>query len=285
MRISLPRLFGEARREGRKLAMISLYDAPTAALACDAGADLLLVGDSMGNVILGHEDPIPVTMEDATRHTAAVVRGVHASSRPDVPIVADLPFGSYATLDLATHNGADLMRAGAHGVKLEGAGPGALGAVRALNEMGVPVVGHLGFTPQSALRFEGVVQGKTVADAGRLLDEALALQEAGCCALVLEVVPAPVARRITREIEISTIGIGAGSGCDAQVLVWHDLVGFAPGPPLRFVKRYAEARDLLQEATADFVGEVRSGAFPKPEHGWETDDAGLKDWASHGDDG
>lgn len=284
MKVSLPRLFGEARASGRKLAMISLYDAPTAALACDAGADLLLVGDSMGNVILGHEDPIPVTMEDATRHTAAVVRGVRASSRPGVPVVADLPFGSYATLDLATQNGAALMRAGAHAVKLEGAGPGALAAVRALGEMGVPVVGHLGFTPQSALRFAGVVQGKTTADARRLLDGALALQQAGCCAVVLEVVPAPVARRVTRELEISTIGIGAGPGCDAQVLVWHDLVGFAPGPPLRFVRRYAEARELLKDATEDFVGEVRSGAFPKPEHGWEADDAGLEAWASDGED-
>ncbi len=258
--------------------MISLYDAPTAALSCDVGADVLLVGDSMGNVILGYDSTLPVTMEDITRHTAAVVRGARGSSRPSVPIVADLPFGGYTGVELATRNAAALMRAGAHGVKLEGAGPSVLEAVRALVEMGVPVVGHLGFTPQSALRFESVVQGKTGEAAARLLDGALALEAAGCCAVVLEVVPAEVARRVTEALSISTVGIGAGPGCDAQVLVWHDLVGLTAGPSLRFVKRYADAHTLLKEATGDFVSEVHAGAFPKPEHGWEMDEAELRGW-------
>lgn len=277
MRVSLPRLFREAKARGERLAMISLYDAPSAAVCCEAGADVLLVGDSMGNVILGHENPLPVTMEDLVHHTAAVARGVRDSSS-GVPVVADLAFGGYASVDLATRNGAALVRAGAHGVKLEGAGPGALGAVRALVEMGVPVVGHLGYTPQSSLKFESIVQGKTGVAAARMLDEARSLEEAGCCAVVLEVVPVEVARRITGELAISTIGIGAGAGCDAQVLVWHDLIGLSTKAPFRFVKRYADAHTLLAEATRDFVDEVHTGAFPKPEHGWKMDETELRGW-------
>jgi 3-methyl-2-oxobutanoate hydroxymethyltransferase len=280
MTVSPARLFRDAKSRGEPLAMISLYDAPAAALCCDAGADILLVGDSLGNVILGHDNPVPVMMEDMLRHTAAVVRGVKGSSRPEVPVIADLPFGSYATVDLAAQNSAALMRAGAHGVKLEGAGPCSLEAIRAVVEMGVPVVGHIGFTPQSTLRFESVVQGKTGEAASRLLKGARGLEETGCCAVVLEVVPVEVARRITEELDISTVGIGAGPHCDAQVLVWHDLVGLTPGRPLRFVRRYADAHALLKEATESFVGEVRSGAFPMPEHGWKMDENELREWES-----
>ena len=282
MAISLPRLFRDAKTGGERLAMISVYDAPSAALCCDAGADVLLVGDSMGNVILGHENTIAVTMEDMTRHTAAVARGAAGSSRPQVLVVGDLPFGSYTTVEHATRNAAQLARAGAHGIKLEGGGPGALEAIRAIIEMGLPVVGHLGFTPQSTLRFESVVQGKTSAAAERLAREALALEEAGCCAVVLEVVPGEVARRVTEALSASTIGIGAGPDCDVQVLVWHDLVGLTTDKPLRFVKRYVEAYKLLQGATADFVDEVHAGAFPGPEHGWEMDEAELRRWLSRG---
>lgn len=272
------KLFREAKARGERLAMISLYDAPSAALCCDAGADILLVGDSMGNVILGYDDFLSVTVEDVVRHTAAVARGVRGSSRPEVPIIADLPFASYASVELAAKNGAALMHAGAHGVKLEGAGPLALEAIPRLTEIGVPVVGHVGFTPQSALRFESVLQGKTGAAAARLLAEARSLEEAGCCAVVLEVVPVEVARRITEALSISTIGIGAGIDCDAQVLVWHDLVGLTAGPPLRFVKRYAEAHAILKEGTAGFVGEVHSGAFPAEEHGWFMSESELEEW-------
>ena len=199
MSASPVRLFRGAKARGERLAMISLYDAPGAALCCDAGVDVLLVGDSLGNVVLGYENTLAVTIGDMVHHTAAVARGVRGSSRPEVPIIADLPFGGYASVDLATMNGASLVRAGAHGVKLEGAGPGALAAVRALVEMGVPVMGHLGYTPQSSLRFESVVQGKTGAAAARLLEEAGRLEEAGCCAVVLEVVPAEVGGRVTGE--------------------------------------------------------------------------------------
>ena len=280
---STARLFREAKARDGRMAMISLYDAPSAALCCDAGVDVLLVGDSMGNVVLGYESTLSVTMEEMLHHTAAVARGVRASSRPEVRIIGDLPFGSYPTVELATENGAALMRAGAHGVKLEGAGEAALSAVRALVEMGVPVVGHLGFTPQSSLQLAGVVQGKTVAAASRLLREARALEEVGCCAIVLEVVPSEVARHLTEKLSIPTIGIGAGVGCDGQVLVWHDLAGLTPGKPLRFVKRYADANALLHGAAASFVEEVRSGAFPEPEHAWSMDEDELRSWLSDGD--
>lgn len=260
--------------------MISLYDAPTATLCSDAGADCLLVGDSLGNVVLGYDDFVSVTMEDMVRHTGAVSRGTRRSSRPNVPVVADLPFGSYTSATEATRNGAELLRAGAHAVKLEGAGPASLGAIRALIEMGAPVVGHLGFTPQSALNFSGVVQGKTVEAADLLLRDALALQDAGCSALVLEAVPMQVAASVTRALSIPTVGIGAGAGCDGQVLVWHDLIGLTPGPPLRFVKRYADARSVLADAARGYIGEVRSGAFPKEEHGWSMPEAELEGWST-----
>jgi len=258
--------------------MVSLYDAPTAALACEAGADVILVGDSMGNVILGYEDFLSVTMEDMVRHTAAVARGVKSSSRPGVPVVADLPFGGNHSLEQAAKNGAALVRAGARAVKLEGAGPAALAAIRTLVEMGAPVVGHLGFTPQSSLRFSGVVQGKTAEAAERMLRDARALEEAGCEAIVLEAVPVEVAERVTGALGIPTIGIGSGGGCSGQVLVWHDLVGLTPGKPFRFVKRYAEAGALLREATAAYVRDVHSGAFPGSEHGWQMPEAEAQTW-------
>lgn len=258
--------------------MVSLYDAPSAALAADSGADILLVGDSMGNVILGHEGTVPVTMEVMRHHTEAVWRGVKSSENPGIPIVSDLPFASYATVSEAAENAAILMRAGANAVKIEGAGRLAISAAEALVELGIPVLGHLGYTPQSANNFEGVVQGKTNEAATRLLEGAKRLEEAGCCAVVLEVVPSEVAGRITSEITMSTIGIGAGVDCDAQVLVWHDLVGLSP-MKLRFARRYAEGHDIFAEATRSFVEEVKSGAFPGPENGWAMSPEELETWS------
>src|SRR4051812_32515759 len=236
MAFSPLQVLNDAKTRDERVAMVSLYDAPTAEICCEAGVDCILVGDSLGNVILGYDNFLSVTMEDVLRHTAAVARGVKRSRRPEVPVVGDLPFGSYASPEQAAENGASLVRAGAHGVKLEGAGPSALVGVRILIEMGVPIVGHLGFTPQSSLRFSGVVQGKTAGAALRLLEEARELEAAGCSALVLEAVPSEVARHVTDVLSIPTIGIGAGAGCDGQVLVWHDLVGLTPGKALRFVK-------------------------------------------------
>lgn len=276
--ISLSRLFSEAKNQQRPLAMIALYDAPTAQLACDANADVLLVGDSMGNVVLGFDNTLSVAVDDIARATGAVVRGVKSSTRSDVPVVADMPFASYATVADAVSNAARLMREGAHGVKLEGAGQSALAAIRALVESGVPVVGHLGFTPQSALSLRGVVQGKTADAARKLLDDALNLQNAGAIALVLEAIPSAVAQVVTERLDISTIGIGAGNLCDAQVLVWHDLVGFSSGAPFRFVKRYAQAREILLDATRQFVAETHAQSFPDASHEYSMSDEELALW-------
>lgn len=276
------RLFARAKASGEKLAMISLYDAPSAALCAEAGADILLVGDSMGNAILGYEGTVPVTQAAILHHTGAVVRGVKGSSRPGVPIVGDISFGGFATVERAVENASALMRLGASAVKLEGAGESAIAATRVLVEMGVPVMGHLGYTPQSSFRFEGIVQGKTTGTASRILEDAKRLEEAGCFAVVLEVVPSEVAKRVTSELEISTIGIGAGPFCDAQVLVWHDLVGFSERKQFRFVKRYADVYQTMREASASFVEEVRSGEFPAPEHGWNMDEEEARRWEDGG---
>lgn len=260
------------------LAMIAVYDAPTAALCCDVGADLLLVGDSLGNVVLGFDSTVSVTLDMMLHHLGAVVRGARQSSRNEVPVVADLSFGTYATTQDAARNGAALMQAGAHGLKLEGAASSSLDAVRVLTQMGAPVVGHLGFTPQSALVLNGVVQGKTAASARQLLDDARRLQDAGCVAIVLEAVPSEVAQIVTQQLAITTIGIGAGASCDGQVLVWHDLVGLSPGTPFRFVKRFAQTHETVQDATRAFVQEVHQSTFPTRDNEYSMPDAELALW-------
>ena len=275
----------DAKTRGERIAMVSLYDAPTAEICCDAGVDCILVGDSMGNAMLGFDDFLSVTVEDVLRHTAAVARGVKQSRNPEVPVVADLPFGSYASPEQAAHNATSFIRAGAHGIKLEGAGPSALAAIRRLVEMGAPVVGHLGFKPQSSLQVASVVQGKTAEAASQLLREAREVEAAGCIALVLEAVTSEVAGQITRELSIPTIGIGAGAGCVGQVLVWHDIVGLSTPrkKPFRFVKRYADARALFSEAAQSFADEVHAAAFPTEEHGWNMPETELEEWRARED--
>ncbi len=269
----------QKKASGERIAMLSLYDAPTAMLACEAGVDVILVGDSMGNVILGHDNTIPVTMEDITRHTAAVVRGVKRSSRPQVPVIADLPFGSYhGDVNQIVHNVTMLMQAGAHAVKVEGAGQSTLHAVDAIVQMGAPVVGHIGFTPQSAFQFQRVVQGKTAESAQELLHQARALDELGCIMTVLEAVPAEVAAIITAEVEMATIGIGAGAGCDGQVLVWHDMIGYSGVQPPRFVKQYAQIHETLRQAVADYTREVHNGTFPAPPQTWNLSETEAARW-------
>lgn len=260
------KLFHLKKSRGEALAMLSLYDAPTAQLACDAGADVLLVGDSMGNVVLGHDTFLQATLDDIARGTEAVVRGVKLSSRPDVPVIADLPFATYVTPEHAVESAARLMRAGAAGVKLEGAGPRATSCVEALREAGVAVMGHIGYTPQSHFALRGVVQGRSVEDAHELLSAGERLQAAGACALLLEAVAEQVSQVITQRLTIATVGIGAGANCDGQVLVWHDLVGFSAAPPFRFVKRYAELRETALNATREFVREVHERSFPTDAH-------------------
>ena len=214
-------------------------------------------------VVLGYESTVPATMDELIILTRAVNRGAR---RPLV--VADLPFGSFqVSTEQALENAIRFVKeAGADAVKLEGAGP-ALARVRALTGAGVPVMGHVGLTPQTATMLGGFkAQGRTAAKAVQLYEDALALQEAGCFAIVLEAVPTPVADAITRALEIPTIGIGAGAGCDGQVLVWHDLLGLYDGHAPRFVKQYAELAPVIQAAVADYAAEVRSGSFPAEQH-------------------
>lgn len=271
-------VFSTKKRQS-PLAMISLYDAPSAALCCDAGADALLVGDSMGNVILGYDNTVPVDIEDIARHTGAVARGVKSSSRPGVPIIADLPFGTYhGDAGEIVASATRLLRAGAIAVKLEGAGDIALRAVDLLVQMGVPVMGHIGFTPQAILRFETTVQGKTATDAERLLNEARRLEGAGCFGVVLEAMTTETAARITMEMQMATIGIGAGPMCDGQVLVWHDLAGLTPATPFRFVRQYAKAHEVLSDAARAYVNEVKGGIFPGTANGWNMSDDERTHW-------
>jgi 3-methyl-2-oxobutanoate hydroxymethyltransferase len=247
--------------------MISLYDAPSAALACEAGADALLVGDSMGNVILGYESTLHVTLEDMARHTGAVVRGAQSSSNPKVPVIADLPFGTCADEARALEAAIVLMQCGAHAVKLEGASTRNVNAMEALVQNGVPVMAHLGFTPQSALQKREVVQGRTAHAAEELLAAARRIEAAGCFGVVLETVALEVAEKVSEELSIPTIGIGAGPECDGQVLVWHDLIGLSP-QTFRFVKPFADAREVLAQATRAYVEEVHAQTFPTAGHGW-----------------
>ena len=253
----------EMKRQGTKIAMVTAYDAAGARLAEAAGLDIVLVGDSAAMVVLGHDSTVPVTMDEMLFMTRAVASAVR---RPIV--VGDMPFGSYQVSDQeAVRNAVRFVKEGrADTVKLEGAGR-MLPRVRAIVESGIPVMGHLGLTPQSATALGGYrAQGRTAARARRMLADALALQEAGCYSLVLEAVPTPVAARITAALEIPTIGIGAGPDCDGQVLVYHDLLGLTEGHTARFVKRYADLATTIREALAAFAADVRSGAYPEERH-------------------
>ena len=253
----------EMKRQGTKIAMVTAYDAAGARLAEAAGLDVVLVGDSAAMVVLGHDSTVPVTMDEMLFMTRAVASAVQ---RPLV--VGDMPFGSYQVSDTdAVRNAVRFVKEGrADTVKLEGAGR-MLPRVRAIVESGIPVMGHLGLTPQSATALGGYkAQGRTAVRARRMLSDALALQEAGCYSLVLEAVPTPVAARITAALEIPTIGIGAGPDCDGQVLVYHDLLGLTEGHTARFVKRYADLATIIREALATFAADVRSGAYPEDRH-------------------
>jgi 3-methyl-2-oxobutanoate hydroxymethyltransferase len=252
-----------AKDRGEKWAMLTSYDMLTAALFDEAGVPVLLVGDSAGNNVLGYETTVPVTVDDLV----PLVRGVVAGTKRAL-VVADLPFGSYqASPAQALETSVRFLRLGAQAVKLEG-GRRVLPQVELLVESGVPVMGHLGLTPQSVNALGGYrVQGR--GEAGdRLVEDALALQGAGAFGIVLEVVPADLAERVSKELTIPTIGIGAGAGCDAQVLVWTDMAGLTPGPGPKFVKRYADLRTVLGDATRAYVDDVVHGRYPAQEHGY-----------------
>ena len=261
-KLALPEL-AEMKARRQPIAMVTAYDSPSGRLADAAGADLILVGDSAGMVVLGNESTVPVTMDEMIVLTRAVTRGAR---RPLV--VADMPFGSFQVSDEeAMHNAVRFVKeAGADAVKLEGGGP-MLTRVHTLVGGGIPVMGHLGLTPQSATMLGGFkAQGRTAAKAVRLYEEALALEAAGCFSIVLEAVPAPVAARITEALTVPTIGIGAGAPCDGQVLVFHDMLGLYEARSPRFVKRYADLGALTRDALERYAAEVRVGAFPGPEH-------------------
>jgi 3-methyl-2-oxobutanoate hydroxymethyltransferase len=262
----------DMKRRRERIVMVTAYDYPSGSLADAAGVDIVLVGDSAAMTVLGYESTVPATMDEMVMLTRAAVRG---AKRPLV--VADMPFGSFQISDEEAVRSAVrfVKEAGTDAVKLEGAGP-TVSRVLALVGAGIPVMGHVGLTPQSATMLGGFrAQGRTSARARQLLEDARTLEQAGCFSLVLEAVPAPVAARITEELTIPTIGIGSGRDCDGQVLVYHDLLGLYQGREPRFVKRYAELATEIQDAIERYAADVRSGAFPGDEHTYSIPDEEL----------
>ena len=261
--------FARAKAEGRKLAMLTAYDYSTARLQDEAGIDGILIGDSLGNVILGYEDTLSVTMDDMIHHCRAVARGAkHAL------IVCDMPFMSYeASAEEALRNAGRLLKEGhANAVKLEG-GTEVCPQIEAITSAGIPVMGHLGLTPQSVNALGGYkVQGKSDDAAQKLLDDARALEAAGAFAVVLECVPTPLATLVTERLSIPTIGIGAGAVTDGQILVYQDMLGMTSGFTPKFARRFADAGDLMRRGFSDYIDSVRTGSFPSPEESFAGDE-------------
>ncbi len=254
------------KERGDRFEMLTAYDTPSAKLLDDAGTPLLLVGDSVGDNVLGYPSTVPVTMDDMVHHTAAVARGAK-----DALVVGDMPFMSYqASPDDALRNAGRLLKEGRAGaVKLEG-GARVVDVVARMTEAGIPVMGHLGLTPQSVHQLGGYrVQGRGEEAAHRIVQDAKDLEAAGAFALVLEVIPATLARDVTAGLEIPTIGIGAGPDCDGQVLVFHDFLGMHDRRPAKFVKRYAHLAQDIKDAAAAFARDVRNGTYPGPEHSYD----------------
>ncbi|MEW6244035.1 MAG: 3-methyl-2-oxobutanoate hydroxymethyltransferase [Bacillota bacterium] len=263
----------KAKKEGQKIRMVTAYDYPTAVIIDQTDIELILVGDSLGMVMLGYEGTVPVTMDEMIHHTKAVVRGARNTF-----IVGDLPFMSYnVSVEQAVTNAGRIMKeGGADCVKLEG-GLDFADTVRAIVRAGIPVMGHIGLTPQTASALGGFkVQGKDMESARQIYEDALALEEAGAFALVLEAIPAPLAKIITEKLRIPTIGIGAGVHCDGQVLVLHDLLGLFNRFVPKFVKRYAKMDDSIREALNTYAAEVASQVFPGPEHSFSGNEDDLR---------
>jgi len=261
-KLTLPELQDRVGR-GERIVMVTAYDAPSARLADEAGVDIILVGDSAGTTVLGGSSTVPVTLDEMLVFTRAAARGTRRAL-----VVADMPFGSYQVSDDDAVRSAIRFakEAGADAVKLEGAGR-TLSRIGAIRDAGLPVMGHIGLTPQSATLLGGYkAQGRTAAAARRLVEEGRALERAGCFSIVLEAMPAAVAAEITAAVSVPTIGIGAGRECSGQVLVWHDLLGLLPGPPARFVRQYADLGATIRRALEAFAADVRSGAFPEERH-------------------
>ncbi|HEX3327677.1 MAG TPA: 3-methyl-2-oxobutanoate hydroxymethyltransferase [Actinomycetota bacterium] len=254
------------KERGERFAMLTAYDAPSARLVDEAGIPLILVGDTLGMVVLGYETTLPVTMEDMLHHTAAVARGAK-----NALVIGDMPFMSYqVSVEEGMRNaGRFLKEAGAKAVKLEGGGR-VVELVSKMTEAGIPVMGHIGLTPQSVHQFGGFrVQGREQEAAFRMMQDAKDLEAAGVFALVLEAVPASLAQEVTTILEVPTIGIGAGPGCDGQVIVWHDFLGISTGRVPKFVKRYASLDDEIKRAVTQFARDVADGSYPDADHSYE----------------
>lgn len=253
----------EKKRKGQKITMLTAYDFPTARMMDEVGLDIILVGDSLGNVVLGYETTLFVTMEDMIHHTKAVSRAVK-----NTMVVGDMPFLSFnlSVPESLRNAGRFMQEAGAQAVKLEG-GKERAEVVKALTDAGIPVMGHIGLTPQAVHQLGGFrVQGKDLETARKLIEDAQVLEKAGAFAVVLECVPAPLAKKITQEVGIPTIGIGAGPHCDGQVLVSHDLLGLFGGHVAKFVRQYAQIGDIMKEAFKAYKEDVEKGEFPAEEH-------------------
>lgn len=263
----------KSKQSRQPIAMVTAYDYPSAKLVDEAGVDVILVGDSLGMVVLGYDSTIPVTMEEMIHHSKAVARGTKRAF-----VVTDMPFLSYhGTVEEAVKNAGRLMQEGmAKAVKIEG-GLEIAPVVRRCTQAGIPVMGHIGLTPQSVHQLGGYrVQGKDIESAKRLIEEAKALEEAGAFAVVLECVPEEVAAKVTDSISIPTIGIGAGVRCDGQVLVYHDLLSYASQLRPKFVKSYARIGEAIQQAVSDYVTEVKASRFPAAEHTFAANEETIK---------
>lgn len=260
------------KQRGEKIVMLTAYDYPSARLAEEAGVDMILVGDTLGMVVLGYDSTIPVTLEDMIHHTRAAVRGSQRAM-----VVGDMPFMTYQTSveDAMRNAGRMLQETGCQAVKLEG-GVHMAETVRRLVQVGIPVVGHIGLTPQSVNQLSGFkVQGRTPEAAERLLDDAIALQQAGAFCIVLELIPAPLAKLISERLRVPTIGIGAGAGCDGQVQVWHDILALYSAFTPKHAKQYAQIGEAIKTAVGQYVTEVKSGAFPTTKESFRMDEAAL----------
>lgn len=259
----------QRKQSGEKITMLTAYDYSTARIIDECGIDSILVGDSLGMVMLGYENTLPVTMEDMLSHTKAVVRGVKNAF-----VVADMPFMSYQTsvYDAVSNAGRLVKEGGAQAVKLEG-GAAVCERIEAITNASIPVIGHIGMTPQSVNAFGGFkVQGKLYEQAKRIIKDALAVEKAGACGVVLECVPSKLAEIISQKLYIPTIGIGAGEGCDGQVLVYQDMLGITSGFIPKFAKQFTNVGEVMKEGINSYIDEVKSGAFPSEEHGFKMDD-------------
>lgn len=264
----------EMKAEGQKITMLTAYDFPTARMLDEAGIDTILVGDSLGNVVLGFQDTLPVTMEHMIHHAAAVMRGAQNAF-----VWFDMPFMSYqvSVKEAVRNAGRAIKETGCHGVKLEGCGSKTADIVRAITECGIPVCGHLGLTPQSVNAMGGFkAQGKAFDSAKKILEDSIKLEEAGAGLLVLECVPWKLAGVITKKLSIPTIGIGAGPDCDGQVLVFHDMVGLSGRKPPKFVRSFADAGSAARRGVTQYIKEVKASSYPTPEHSFTISDQVIK---------